>query len=156
MPTIRRGINKMKLFRRMICGHFRPGLRATIKATMCLGIIQIRKLRSRPQGQQRTRPIKDFGDRGLSGLVGRMPTITSGVNKMPLFQRMLCSHFRARQGATSKATMCPEINSYENYGPVPKTEPCRPSIAGKSRQSKIGPGVFSVRHCPSPEGRHCE
>ena len=69
-----------------------------------------------------------------------MTTITCGMNKMEVFWRLLPDDFQARQGATIKATMCPEINSYENYGPVPKTDS---SIAGagqgKVRNPKVGP-----------------
>src|SRR5262249_40832822 len=74
------------------------------------------------------RPIRNTSHQGFRelktrDLVGRVTFITSGINKMKLFRRIPDGDFRTGQGATSKATMCPEINRYENYGPVPKAEP---------------------------------
>jgi hypothetical protein len=48
---------------------------------------------------------------------------------MRLFQRLPCDNLWAGHGVTSKATMCPEINRYENYGPVPK-------VVGHSHQAE--------------------
>jgi hypothetical protein len=68
-------------------------------------------------------PIKDSGSRRLPAVVGSTSMITCGINKMDLLQWIPRAPFRAGQRATSKATMCPGMNGYENYGPVPKAEP---------------------------------
>jgi hypothetical protein len=48
--------------------------------------------------------------------------MTSGINKMKPFRRTPFADAQVALRATSKATMYPEINRYENYVPVPKTD----------------------------------
>jgi len=52
--------------------------------------------------------------------------IARGINKMELFRRIHCGNLLAGLQATSKATMCLEINRYENYVPIPKQTWCTP------------------------------
>jgi hypothetical protein len=54
---------------------------------------------------------------------------------MELFLRITGRGFLAGLRATSKATMCPEINRYEDYGPLPKTDPML-IVVGRSGESK--------------------
>ena len=64
-------------------------------------------------------PIKDSGTRRSPAMAGCVLAVKRGINKIELFLWITCRDSRAGLQATSKATMCPEINRYENYGPVP-------------------------------------
>src|SRR5262249_12623550 len=66
-------------------------------------------------------PSRIRGGRRSLGPDGSMSTMNCGINKMALSRPLLCDDCRAGLRATSKATMCPEINAYENYVPIPKT-----------------------------------
>jgi len=73
-----------------------------------------------------------------------MLKITFGINKMELSRRLPCGNVLAGLQATSKATMCPEINGYENYGPVPKAEPML-VVEGHGGRSRSGRELCLVR-----------
>jgi hypothetical protein len=48
-----------------------------------------------------------------------MTTAACGINKMREFERVRCGDLGPGEGATREATMCPEINRYEDFRPVP-------------------------------------
>jgi hypothetical protein len=87
-------------------------------------------------------PIKDSGSRRSPAVVGSTSMITCGINKMDLLQWIPRAPFRAGQRATSKATMCPGINGYENYGPVPKAQ-LMPIADRRGGRSNSGQGIVS-------------
>ena len=60
--------------------------------------------------------------------------------------------FRVDLRATIKATMCPEINRCENYGPVPKTEPM-PFINGRVSKLRVDHGESVMERRSGEAGR---
>jgi len=115
MPAITCGINRVKL---SYCGgrpaaiFGRPaGLRTKPRCVLKSTDTQVT---SPSPSKCRALPIKDWGSRRSPTLVGSVATITFGINKMQLFRRIPCDDFRAGHRPTSKATICPGINRYEN------------------------------------------
>jgi len=65
-------------------------------------------------------PIKDSGSRRPPAMAGSMPTNTRVIKKMKLFRWIGRADFHVGQGATSKATMCPEINEIKKLRSRPQ------------------------------------
>jgi hypothetical protein len=75
-----------------------------------------------------------------------MTATTRGINKMRAFERVRCGDLGPGEGATWEATMCPEINRYEELPSRPQgrahADRRWPGRAIESRDSKMGHGLI--------------
>ena len=70
--------------------------------------------------KNRSRSVRDWPGATGSALGWGMQSMTHGISRIGVALGYAYSGFPSRPRATIKATMCPEINRYENYAPVPK------------------------------------
>ena len=87
-------------------------------------------------------PIKDSGSRRSQALIGSLPTIDVWNQQDEAIPAHHLRRFQAALGATSKATMCPEINKIRKLRsrPQDRANGARrwPGRAMENRQSKVG------------------